>query len=158
MNVFDVTPTLRPSHYGPSDALAGEHDTDMIVTVQLRSGTPHRFGLGFVSADGHARRDAGGPVLPGPYAYAYGLPTCVSINGGTGAEMRAARAAGNVIDAELGDVLIFQGSFWRIDRDRNDNLKLVQVALTATATEIPAPTAHNLSAMINVETAARDLS
>lgn len=132
MKFHNVSDLLTPSRYNDQ----GQYESEAIVTVQLRAGwRPHRFGLGFVDETGECRREYGKPMEPGPYAYAFGLSTCISSDPrmGTGAEMRAARAAGLVIDAELGDVLVFPGSLWRIDRAHNDNLKLVQVNLVPVA-------------------------
>lgn len=125
----DVTNLLTPDPYDAADHWGTLHG-DAVLTVQLRrTGPAHRFGLGFVGPDGSSRREYGGPILPGPYAYAYGLPVVIAANGrGTGSEMAAARAANLVVDANLGDVLTIRGHQFRIDRTHNDNIKLVKVS------------------------------
>ena len=74
------------------------------------------FGLGYVGPDGECRREHGGPIVPGPYAYAYGLCGVIDNHGGTGAEIARERAAGQVLEVEPGDVLVLpDGTAWTVD-------------------------------------------
>lgn len=139
--IIDVTHTLKPSPYPPSEAMAGDHDTEAVLRVPFGTGPARRFGLGYIDPTGHARRVTGGPILPGPYAYAFGMGTCISADPrmGTGAETSALAARGLVFDARVGDVLCFQNSHWRIDRAPNGNVKLTHVKVTVTVDELPDP-------------------
>lgn len=111
---------LVPSRYNHTDTW----ETPAILTVDLGSGPAYRFGLGFVGADGECRRTTGGPMLAGPYAYAYGLATVIDNYGGSARELDEARTAGRVIDARIGDVLVFRGSRFLIERAANRNVEL----------------------------------
>lgn len=121
----DVTAMLTPSRYTETDTWG----TEAVLTINFGGRTPHRFGLGFVGPDGECRREYQGPILSGPYAFAYGLAVVLAANPehGTGAEMRRAREAGLVIDAQLGDVLVFRGHRFLIERDHNQNVKLTLI-------------------------------
>lgn len=91
------------------------------------------FGIGFIPAGHEARQVTGGPLVPGPWAYAYGLPAVIAQDGGTGTEIANERAAGLLIECAVGDLLNMQGHTFRITLagtpqhpDRH-NIKLTEV-------------------------------
>jgi hypothetical protein len=118
---YDLTATLTPDADHP-----GWFASMIVLTVQLRPGLRTgrescRFGVGFVGPEGTARRKYAGPELPGPYAFAISLPATASI------ELARLRDLGLVVDAALGDRLIFQGATFVIERDGDETIKLTLV-------------------------------
>ena len=62
---------------------------------------PSGFGLGGVRRGDEGRQETGGPLVPGPWLYAYPLCTVLAGQYGTAAEIEAERAMGLVIEVEL---------------------------------------------------------
>jgi len=84
------------------------------------------FAVGCVREGESGRQEHQGPLVPGPWAYAFPLCSVIDNYGGTGAEIARERAAGNVIDAKLGDVLVVDGRGYVITKGSNsDNIELV---------------------------------
>lgn len=128
MTVIDLTAGLEPSRYGEPDTWSTRDG--WVLDIVTRPGRlPGRFAFGFVGPDGSCRREYQGPVLPGPYAYGFGLAVAITADPemSTGAERRRNRAAGTEIDAKIGDEVVFRGFRFRIESAPNDNVKLTLV-------------------------------
>ena len=64
-----------------------------------------------------ARKVDGGPMEPGPWAFAFGQCGIIDTRGGTGRLMQEERAEGLLVEAAIGDVLITdEGNAYRIER------------------------------------------
>jgi hypothetical protein len=87
------------------------------------------FTLGFVPAGYAGRQHQGGPLVPGPWAYAFANSAVISDCGGTRDELDRAAAEGRLYHAELGDRLDIDGAVFEIQspRNSNGNLSLVKV-------------------------------
>ncbi len=72
------------------------------------------FGLGAIDADLHRNLGSGLPTAPGPHVYAFGLSAVIDNHGGSRREIDEARAAGRLIEAEVGDLLDVDGTLWCI--------------------------------------------
>lgn len=97
------------------------------ATRLLVSDVPHGpgFHVGFIPPGSSAVQVDGGPLVPGPWCYAYGISSVIDSHGGTRGELKQARAAGLVVEAVLGDVVDVCGYEYRIEADHNHNIKLV---------------------------------
>jgi hypothetical protein len=101
--------------------LAGDY-----TRVKVAGYTVAAFAVGCVREGESGRKETHGPLVPGPWAYAFPLASVIDNYGGTAAVMARERAAGNVIDAKLGDVLIVEGRGYVIVKGSNsDNITLV---------------------------------
>lgn len=117
---------------GSSSHVDREHPRDhdevrLMVAGQRGVG----FGLGAVDADLHRNLGPGLPTAAGPYVYAYGLPGVIDNHGGSAREIAEAKAAGLLLEVEVGDILEIDGNLWQIQfadqgRDRH-NLTLTPV-------------------------------
>jgi len=75
------------------------------------SNNPAGWGIGAVLAGDSARMVTGGPLVPGPWAYTYGLASVMTDDRrGTGWDIEQGRINGTVIDAVVGDVLSIDGT------------------------------------------------
>lgn len=127
-----ITVKLTPSRYTEDGADSWTAETRITV-----NGTLTRFGLGYVGPRGVCRREYQGPILAGPYAYAYGLAAVIDYHGGTGAERARNIDAGLEFDLNVGDFLEFNGEEFRIEFNGRDkhNLRLVHVPKSLTPAE-----------------------
>jgi len=82
--------------------------TDHVLTL---SRSLKRFGLGGVIRGAHGRRETNGDLVSGPWAYTYGLGTCIAANPehGTFGEIKRNLAAGREHVVEEGDQIVFDG-------------------------------------------------
>lgn len=76
----------------------------VIVTRSHRNRT-FRHKVGWVARGESGRKVCHGPMVPGPWAYAYGLCTVIDNSGGTGAESARLREAGMEFDVDVGTLL-----------------------------------------------------
>ena len=94
--------------------------TDHVLKVEYdgHRGTPlsKRFGIGMVPAGCEGRQVDFGPVVPGPWAYTFGLGTCICSNPGMGthAESQRKLAAKTEHVVEDGDVLAMGGAIFTV--------------------------------------------
>jgi hypothetical protein len=86
---------------------SGHFTSEMVATVVRKDGTWARFGLGGWTAAAKGRLETGGPMVAGPYAYGFGLASCIDNHGGTAAERQRKLAAGTEFDVAEGDILEF---------------------------------------------------
>jgi hypothetical protein len=68
-----------------------------------------RIAIGYVGPEGTCRRTYQGPLLSGPYAYAYPLPTVIDNYGGSGREAAEREAAGLELTLDSGDTIEIRG-------------------------------------------------
>lgn len=110
------------------DAYVGHHESPHVLAINTgRRGRRERHKVGYVDATGTCRRVFEGPILPGPYAFAFGLATVIDNHGGTGAEADRNRAAGTEYDVEPGDRLVLGTNVFRVDVDRYGDVTLAHV-------------------------------
>lgn len=85
------------------------------------------FTVDAVRANDSARQKYQGPHVPGPWAYAFARAGVIDNYGGTGASIKRDKAAGLLIEADIGDVLAIDGHEYTIAPDHNRNIKLIAV-------------------------------
>jgi len=92
-------------------------------------GTYHRFGVGYVPPGTKCRREFQGPLLDGPYAYAFGLPTVMAANPehGTAAEVERLRKRGLIIEVQPDSLLEIEGEVFRVKVKARIDLELEHV-------------------------------
>jgi hypothetical protein len=88
-----------------------------------------RHSITFTDPTSATREVAGGPLVPGPRAGAYGKCSVIAANPvhGTWGEIQRNKAAGAEISASVGDELVIFGYVFRIDRAPNRNISLALV-------------------------------
>ena len=109
-----VTLNVDPDRYGKTGWYEGGRDRVIVIPGAANE----RNGYGFVSPEGESRRVSGGPILPGPHLYAYGLATVIDNFGGTGAEMRRLEAEGGVTTLTEGDTVEVMGHTFVLRMER----------------------------------------
>lgn len=112
-----------PSEYG--DPKYRGMKTDHVLVTP--NGT--RKGVGAVPAGSHGRKVMHGELIPGPWAYTYGLATVLDNHGGTGAEMRRLAAEDKVHHVEDGTRLHIDGVLYRVEVVRHDYITLHEVEI-----------------------------
>lgn len=85
------------------------------------------FHVCYVRPDQEARREYQGPLVPGPWASAYGIAGSIDDQGGTGAEIKREEAANLILRCKLGDVIEIEGYKFLIGPASNDNIRLTLV-------------------------------
>lgn len=94
-------------------AYAGETQDNhfkVAETLFVMSGDiPQRFGLGGWTAAGEGRLITQGPMVKGPYLYAFGLCVVMDNHGGTGKEHDDGVKAGTEIEIVDGDIVVHEG-------------------------------------------------
>ena len=82
-----------------------------------RSGLTQRWGVGYIPKGSEGRQEYQGPIVKGPWPFAYGLCTVIDNHGGSAAQSERDRAAGIEVDAHEGDLVEFgDGLLWPIIR------------------------------------------
>lgn len=89
---------------------ASYHDNRLIV-----DGFTTTFGIGHVPEGESGRKQSHGCLVPGPWAFVYGLATVIDNRGGTAADIARQRREGKLVEAKLGDILIVAGHEYRIE-------------------------------------------
>ena len=100
---------LVPSIYANEE---GKFRTPGRIIIEGAENGPIGYGLGFVDATTECRREQGGPILPGPYAYLFGLAAVIDNYGGTGAEIK--REGDLVVRCAPGDLLDIGGVIYEV--------------------------------------------
>jgi hypothetical protein len=90
----------------------------------IHVGNYRRYGIGAVPRGSEARKVTGGPMVPGPWAYVYGLSSVIDNHGGTGAERARKLAEGTEHDIAEGDLLEIDGVTYALRIDRWGDLRL----------------------------------
>lgn len=98
-----VIPIRNPG--GPARALDGS-------TLLIANGFRHR--VGHIAEGCSGRKETGGPLVPGPWAYTFELCSVIDNHGGSAAETTEARAAGTVLDISDGDLISVEGHVYRV--------------------------------------------
>jgi len=123
---FALTPVTK---YEKKQKLVTNH----VLALPYR-GYFKRFAVGVVVKGAEGRRDFGGPMVPGPWAYAFGLCTVIDNHGGTGAEAERNRAANTEHTINDGDLLELDGNVYKIRVVGREHLKLDLVGPAETDT------------------------
>ncbi|MBT7101303.1 hypothetical protein HN937_28255 [Candidatus Poribacteria bacterium] len=90
-----------------------------------------RYAVGTCKRGQEARQEFQGPMVPGPWAYGFGLGGCITAEPETGsaADDRRSDAAGKLHDIVSGDCVRLDGDLYRITLPRwGDDLILTPVA------------------------------
>lgn len=96
----------------PSTRYAGE--TEIAQTGRNVDVTLERYGFGFVGPDKMCRRVHGGPLVPGPYAYAYRLANVLD----------GRKLEDDAVNFHMGDRFCIEGFTFQSRRTHNDNMEL----------------------------------
>lgn len=100
--------------------------TDHVIRVKgARATSSGRYRMGGVPRGASGRQVDGGPLVPGPWAYVYELPSVIDNHGGTGAESARMRSAGTEHDLVPGDVVRFDDREYKIALDARGFVQLV---------------------------------
>ena len=73
------------------------------------------FGLGQVAKSDSGRKEIGGAMIPGPWAYAFRHAGIIDNFGGSGREIDEAKKAGLLVTARVGDILVIDGVRYSIE-------------------------------------------
>ena len=73
-----------------------------------------RFHVGHVAEGDEGRQVHGGPMVPGPWAYAFGLATVIDNHGGTAREIGDAKAAGLYLEVHDGQAIRVAGHVYEV--------------------------------------------
>lgn len=90
------------------------------------------FGIGHVKPGESSRKFYGGPMVPGPWEFAYGLAAVIDNHGGTAREIEEAQAGGFLLVVSPGEeVSTEDGRRYRVEfanggRDKH-NVELVAI-------------------------------
>jgi hypothetical protein len=71
-------------------------------------------GIGYVAAGATGRKEFGGPMVEGPWAYGFGLCHVIDNRGGTGAEMDRLRADGLLFEVAGGELIEVAGTLYEV--------------------------------------------
>jgi hypothetical protein len=93
-------------------------------TLLRLAGTFHQFNAGSVLKGKYGRQLTGGPLVPGPWAYTFGL--CAVIHSGSDESKAKERADedARTVEVKDGDLLEIDGYFYRVKVDRGEYLNL----------------------------------
>lgn len=114
-----TTSTVTVLHIEDQPASAGRYhrvvETLRVLGTGYRPEHGDRFGLIFVPEGCAARKDHGGPQVPGPWAGAHGLCTVIDNFGGTAREAADRVAAGLEYVVNVGDVVEIEGVHFTVE-------------------------------------------
>jgi hypothetical protein len=108
--------TRRPILDIPVTELKDDGRSAVSDHVLALTGTYRRFGVGGICRGGEGRQTYQGPMIPGPWAFAFGLGSTITANPahGTGAERERKLAAGTEHDVAEGDRVRFDGVTYEV--------------------------------------------
>ena len=101
------------------------------LAVDTGRGYPKRFGVGFVPEGDEGRKFMHGPMVPGPWAYAFGLCSVIDNHGGTGAERARNLKAKTEFDVAEGDKVEIDGVLFTVAIRRNGGEPYIDLAAAA---------------------------
>jgi hypothetical protein len=114
--------TNQPHHRDPRHAPDLRLRTDHVLSINGR-----RYKMGGVPVGASGRREQGGQMVPGPWAYVFELATVMDDSGtGTGAESVSMRAAGTEHVLSESDRVVFNGHI-EIRRDNTCGGRLAYI-------------------------------
>ena len=88
-----------------------------VMFIEGFDGSYNGYSFLHVDAGMRARKDSGGPLVPGPWAQVYGRCTVIDNHGGSAAENARLSETGLIFEAEVGDLIDFVGrAVYRIER------------------------------------------
>jgi hypothetical protein len=121
MRTFDLRPFRKDKGY--TMALDGVR-----VVIAGAENSSTGYGVGYTPTGEAGRQEHMGPMVPGPWGYAFGLATVIDNRGGTGAEKRREEAEGRLVQAAAGDLLVLDDDLTvRIELCSRRYPKLVRV-------------------------------
>jgi len=86
------------------------------------------FCVGVVPEGEEGRKVYQGPLVPGPWAFAFGLCTVIDARGGTAREVERQRSEGRLVEARVGDIIVADGHKYRIahhDQRKRHHIDLI---------------------------------
>lgn len=95
------------------------------TTLRRDSAIIERYGVGCVRTGNKGRKENGGPLIPGPWAYMYRLGNVIDQTGGSGRESRDRLNEGTEKWFEHGDLIEIDGVVYTMVRAYNENTDLV---------------------------------
>lgn len=115
-----LIPAIRPTRYTRE---RGKWDVDLTIT---RGAGRYRFNVGYIDPTGECRRVHGGPIVPGPYAYAFGLGTAITADPRMSTAYEADMQRGLGIEHEVneGDLIQLGYELFRVRFDRDQWIEL----------------------------------
>lgn len=87
-----------------------KNDTILLVAGGNLAG----YGVGFVPEGFSERKETGGPLIPGPWAYSWARASVMDNHGGTGAELEKLQEAGRIVKAKAGETVKIDGRQYTI--------------------------------------------
>lgn len=105
MNQHSLAVTESPRYAG---------ETEIVQTARNAAATLERYGFGYCGPNETCRRVQGGPLLPGPFAFAYRLGNCID----------GRKADFNDIHFNIGDTFEIDGHIFKTRRTHNENIEL----------------------------------
>ena len=106
-----------PKYYIPvKKRFDGTYASEVILRIKgaSKAGGPGGWGIGGWDQDTEERLVFHGPLVRGPVAYAYGLMSAISTDGGTAKEWFDAGSRGLLFDLEEGDTLVIDGAEYNL--------------------------------------------
>jgi hypothetical protein len=100
--IIEAHTTVKAGREKRYDSLA----CDFLFSLDIGRGINKRFKVGAVPRGSEGRKVHEGPMVPGPWAYAYGIAgaICANPEHGTFGEIRRAKAAGKFFQIEDGSL------------------------------------------------------
>ena len=87
---------------------------DQEPTILASNNGRYRFNVGHVPKGEVGRKVTQGPLVPGPWAYAFGLCTFISDSGSSGDEIEQAKNAGRYLEVDHGDLIEVAGNTYKV--------------------------------------------
>lgn len=104
-----------------------------------------RMKIGYITAQGSARKVQDGPLVPGPWAYTYPLSSAITADPrhSTAAESERLTSAGVEWQVKVGDLFVMDGHLWQLTEDRpHSDYPQLTLIDEAVITEALAPVAE----------------
>jgi hypothetical protein len=105
-----------------ADNYDGEkHDMPTTLAVDSGKGFDYRFAVTFIDREHEGRQEHGGPMVPGPWAFANQQCSVIAANPehGTYGQVKRAKAAGRYIPVETGTLIKVDDAIYRITVERS---------------------------------------
>lgn len=127
MDVIKINAKLDKEYHNP------HHDNGKFKIVSedwlCLEGTYHRFGIGGIPEGNEGRQVYQGPLVPGPWCFAFGLCSVICDNPklGTGAQLERKTADGSAHTVRDGSVLEICGNLYRVRVFRREYIALDRI-------------------------------
>lgn len=135
-SAYYATPKPASPSYPPADKVGEPEAIEIPIDrpdgrrsthVLSLKGTYHRFAVGRIAEGSEGRQVTDGPMVPGPWAYAYGLASVIDCHGGTGAEIERNQAEQREHEVTEGSRVRIDGVIYRVSVERGEFLNLTEV-------------------------------